>query len=152
MSQNIGRAAHFVLRAGAGVLFLQHGLQKLFGTLGGTPDGPVALMSLLGVAGLLELTGGVLLIAGLLTRPVAAVLVIEMVAAYFIAHVPQGGWPIQNQGELALLYAAIFLFLAGNGAGPLSVDAWIEDTSLGDRRQAMTDRRRDRDIWTPARA
>ena len=142
MSQNLGGAAHLVLRVGAGVLFLQHGLQKFFGTLGGLPDGPVPLVSLLGVAGLLELVGGVLLIAGLLTRPVAVVLAIEMVAAYFIAHVPQGGWPIQNQGELALLYAAIFLFLAGNGAGPVSLDAWVAATSLAERRQAMTDRRR----------
>ena len=150
MSQNIGRAAHFVLRAGAGVLFLQHGLQKLFGAFGGSPAGPVTLVSMLGVAGLLELVGGILLIAGLLTRPVAAVLVTEMIVAYFVAHLPQGGWPIQNQGELALLYAAIFLFLAGNGAGPVSLDEWIMETSLGDRRHAAADRRRE--TWTPARA
>jgi putative oxidoreductase len=150
MSQNIGRAAHFVLRAGAGVLFLQHGLQKLFGAFGGSPAGPVPLMSMFGVAGLLELAGGILLIAGLLTRPVAAVLVIEMIAAYFIAHLPQGRWPIQNQGELALLYAAIFLFLAGNGAGPLSLDEWLTETSVSDRRHTPGDRRRE--TWTPARA
>ena len=62
------------------------------------------------------------MIVGLLTRPVATVLVVEMISAYFIVHISQGGWPLQNQGELALLYASVFVFLAGNGAGPLSVD------------------------------
>ncbi|HEX9821469.1 MAG TPA: DoxX family protein [Methylomirabilota bacterium] len=113
-------AAQALLRAGAGVLFLQHGLQKVFGSLGGTA---VPLASMLGIAGLLELVGGALLILGLWTRPVALVLAIEMLAAFVIAHLPRGGWPIQNGGELPLLYALVFLFLAARGGGPLSVDA-----------------------------
>ena len=113
---------HAILRVGVGLLFLQHGLQKVFGMFGGQA---VPLGSLMGLAGLLELGGGLLLIAGFLTRPVGAVLAIEMLAAYFMAHQPQGGMPVQNGGELPLLFALTFVFLAGHGAGPLSVDAAI---------------------------
>jgi putative oxidoreductase len=115
-----------VLRIGAGLLFLQHGLQKLFGLFGGfggTPGATAPLDSLMGVAGILELVGGVLLIAGLFVRPVALVLAAEMIFAFVQAHLPQGGMPIQNGGELALLYALVFIFLAARGAGPASVDA-----------------------------
>jgi putative oxidoreductase len=111
---------------GAGLLFIQHGLQKLFGLLGGfggTPGDTAPLVSLMGLAGVLELVGGVLLVAGLFVRPVALILAVEMVIAYFYSHVPQGGFPIQNGGELALLYALAFGFLAARGAGPVSVDA-----------------------------
>lgn len=119
-------AAVAVLRMGAGLLFVQHGLQKLFGLLGGfggTPGETAPLVSLMGLAGVLELVGGALLVAGLFVRPVALILAAEMVVAYFYAHVPQGGFPIQNGGELALLYALVFGFLAARGAGPVSVDA-----------------------------
>jgi putative oxidoreductase len=118
---------HAVLRIGAGLLFLQHGLQKMFGALGGI-DGSgatAALSTQLGVAGVLELVGGTMLIIGLATRPTAFVLLCEMIAAYFIAHVPRGGAPVQNQGELALLYAFVFGFFVGNGAGPFSIDSLI---------------------------
>ena len=113
-------SAHALLRVGAGLLFLQHGLQKLFGLLGGTP---VPLSSMLGVAGLIEVVGGTLLVLGLWTRPVALVLAGEMAAAFVIAHLPRGGWPIQNGGELPLLYVLVFLFLAAAGAGPASLDS-----------------------------
>lgn len=119
-------AALAILRIGAGLLFMQHGLQKLFGILGGfggTPGATAPLDSLMGVAGILELAGGALLVAGLFVRPVALILAAEMVVAYFQAHLPQGGMPIQNGGELALLYALVFAFLAARGAGPVSVDA-----------------------------
>ena len=119
-------AALAILRIGAGLLFMQHGLQKLFGMLGGfggTPGATAPLDSLMGVAGVLELVGGALLVAGLFVRPVALILAAEMVVAYFQAHLPQGGMPIQNGGELALLYALVFAFLAARGAGPVSVDA-----------------------------
>lgn len=120
-------AVHALLRIGAGALFLQHGLQKLFGVLGGfmAPGATAPLFSQMGLAGVLEVGGGFLLIAGLLTRPVALVLAGQMIVAYFIAHLPQGGWPIQNGGELALLYALIFAFLAWNGSGALSADRVI---------------------------
>jgi putative oxidoreductase len=116
----VAEVTHVVLRVGAGLLFLQHGLSKLFGLLGGTA---VPLVSMYGIAGVVELVGAVLLVVGFQTRPVAAVLLLEMCMAYVIGHqIPQGGWPIQNDGEEALLYALVFAFLAGNGAGALSVD------------------------------
>ena len=116
---------HALLRIGAGLLFMQHGAQKLFGALGGV-DGKgmkVELMGQMGLAGVLEFFGGLLIVIGLATRPVAALLCLQMIAAYFIAHFPQGGLPVQNGGELALLYALTWAYFAGNGAGPASVDA-----------------------------
>ena len=108
-----------VLRIGAGLLFMQHGMQKLFGLLGGEA---VQLVSQMGLAGVLEFFGGLMIVIGLFTRPVAIILTLEMIIAYFIAHQPQGGFPIQNGGELALLYALVFALLATLGAGPASVD------------------------------
>ena len=75
-----------------------------------------------GIAGLFELVGGALIILGLFTRPVAFVLSGVMAFAYFIAHAPQGFWPILNKGELEALYCFVFLYLAAAGAGPLSLD------------------------------
>jgi putative oxidoreductase len=138
---DLGRWAHAVLRIAAGILFIEHGLQKLFGFFGGVEGGTVSLTSMLGAAGVLELVGGTLLIVGLFTRPVAAVLIGEMLVAYFMVHAPQGAWPIQNQGELALLYGSIFVFLAGNGAGPLSVDEALPIRASHERRH-VADRRR----------
>lgn len=115
-----------ILRIGTGVLFMQHGLQKLFGLFGGfggTPGATAPLVSQMGLAGVLELGGGLLLILGLFVRPVALILAVEMIVAYVQSHLPQGGMPIENGGELALLYALIFVFLAARGAGPVSVDA-----------------------------
>jgi putative oxidoreductase len=118
-------ATHATLRIGAGLLFMQHGAQKLlgwFGGFGGQPGATADLFSLMGLAGVLELFGGLLIVIGLFTRPVALILVLEMVAAYFMAHHSQGGFPIENMGELALLYALIYLFLFAHGAGPASLD------------------------------
>jgi putative oxidoreductase len=118
-------ALHALLRIGAGLLFMEHGLQKLFGLFGGMgPTGGTApLFSLMGLAGVLESGGGLLLVLGLLTRPVAVVLLLEMLYALATVHLPKGGAPMQNGGELALLYGLIFAFLAGNGAGPASLDS-----------------------------
>jgi putative oxidoreductase len=135
MSMDLGRWTHGVLRIATGLLFVEHGLQKLFGFFGGIQGSTVPLVSMLGAAGVVELTGGLLLIAGLFTRPIAALLAVEMIAAYFIAHAPQSRWPLQNQGELALLYASVFVFLAGNGAGPLSVDEALPVRRTRDRRR-----------------
>jgi len=117
-------ATHALLRIGFGLLFMQHGAQKLFGLFGGV-DGAgatVPLLSQFGLAGVLEFFGGALIVLGLLTRPVALLLLLEMIVAYVQVHVPQGGLPIENGGELALLYALGFAFLAGNGPGPWSFD------------------------------
>lgn len=125
---------HATLRIAAGILFLQHGLQKIFGAFGGVEGSTVPLASMMGAAGLMEMIGGSLIILGLMTRPTAFVLVAEMLVAYAMAHLPQGGWPIENQGELALLYAAIVAFLAAHGAGPVSVDALIPFARHEERR------------------
>ncbi len=106
-----------------GLMFMQHGAQKLFGMF--TDGDPVALMSLLGAAGVLEFWGGLLIVLGLFTRPVAFVLAIEMAIAYLRQHFP-GGWaPVMNGGELAVLYCFAFAYLAANGGGGFSVDGMI---------------------------
>jgi putative oxidoreductase len=113
------------LRIVAGFLFLQHATAKLFGVPHVAYFDSLNLWSLIGFAGVLELIGSVLLIAGLFTRPVAFILSGEMAAAYFIGHVPQGHFfsPSLNQGEPAVLYCFIFLFFAAAGAGAWSLDA-----------------------------
>ena len=119
-------AAVTVLRIGAGLLFMEHGLQKLFGLLGGfmsTPGATAPLVSQMGLAGILEFAGGALLVLGLLTRPAALVLLGEMLYAFITVHAPQGVAPVQNGGELALLYAVVFAFFAVNGGGAASLDA-----------------------------
>jgi putative oxidoreductase len=104
-----------------------HGMPKLFGWFGGMgPEGGSAeLVSLMGLAGVLEVFGGLAIVLGVLTRPVAVVLALEMLIAYFYAHAPQGPIPYANGGELALLYFFVWVYLAGNGAGPASVDRWL---------------------------
>lgn len=111
-----------LLRIIAGFLLQQHGLQKLFGLLGREP---VELASLRGLAGTLEFFGGIAIIIGLGTRPVAFVLSGMLAVAYFMAHAPQGFWPILNRGELAALYSFVFLFLSASGGGDFSVDGWL---------------------------
>lgn len=116
-----------LLRVMAGLMFMQHGAQKLFGALGGVgPEGGSApLMSLMGLAGVLEFFGGLLVAFGLFTRPVAFVLAGQMAFAYFMAHFPQGFWPILNRGELAALYCFVFLYFSARGPGRYSLDAMI---------------------------
>ena len=124
-SSTLGPVTHAALRIGAGLLFMQHGVQKLFGFFGGVgPNGEaVQLMSQFGLAGVLETFGGLLIVLGLFTRPVAVLVALEMLVAYFQVHSPQGGMPIENRGELPLHFMLVWLFLAGNGAGPASLDA-----------------------------
>jgi putative oxidoreductase len=121
---NLAPWTHTLLRVGAGLLFMQHGVQKLFGWFGGMGGSgeTVNLVSQMGLAGVLETFGGLLVVIGLLTRPVALLLAGEMLVAFFQAHFPRGGVPLQNGGELPLLFVLVFLFLAGHGAGPASLD------------------------------
>src|SRR5688572_31620993 len=107
-----------ITRIVMGYLFFQHGLQKLFAYPSAEPRDPVELMSLLGVAGILEFFGGLAIIFGIFTRPVAFILSGEMAVAYFVRHAPQGFWPAFNGGDLAALYAFFFLYLACAGPGP----------------------------------
>jgi len=110
-----------VLRIVTGFLFMQHGGMKLLG-FPGAGDHKVELMSLMGFAGCLELIGGGLILIGLFTRPVAFILAGEMAFAYFMAHAPQGFWPVLNQGESAVLFCFVFLYLSAAGGGPWSLD------------------------------
>lgn len=117
-----------LFRVVAGLMFWQHGAQKLLGWLGGAgaPGATVPLASMAGVAGVLEFVGGILIILGLFTRPVAFLLSGLMAVAYFMAHAPNGFWPAVNQGELAVLYCFIFLYLSSRGGGRYSVDGMRE--------------------------
>lgn len=110
------------MRVAAALLFLQHATAKLFGFPHVPMFDGLRLLSLIGVAGIIELVGGLLLLVGLFTRPVAFVLSGEMAFAYFIAHAPRGFFPILNGGELAALYCFVFLFIAAAGPGVWSVD------------------------------
>lgn len=112
-----------VFRIVLGLLFLAHGLVKLFGFPTGAQPGVVPLLSIFGLAGVLELVGGAAIVLGLFTRPAAFILSGQMAVAYFMAHASQGFYPILNGGELAILYCFAFLYLAAVGAGPWSLDA-----------------------------
>jgi len=113
-----------VLRIVGAFMFLQAGTTKLFGWPMAMPGGStVSLMTQTGIGGLLEVVGGALLLVGLFTRPVAFVLSGEMAVAYFQFHQPNGLWPIVNQGQPAVLYCFIFLYLSAAGGGPWSLDA-----------------------------
>jgi len=110
------------MRIATGILFTSHGGQKLLGF----PTGGHKvehLMTLMGLAAILELVGGALILIGFLTRPVAFILSGEMAVAYFMAHASKGLWPLQNGGELAVVYCFVFFYLAAAGPGPLSLDA-----------------------------
>jgi putative oxidoreductase len=112
-----------LLRIVAALLFMAHGSQKLFAWPIDEPRQPAELFSLMGLAGVLEVFGGALLLLGLFTRPVAFLLAGEMAVAYFMAHAPRGLWPILNGGELPALYCFLFLYLSAVGGGPWSIDA-----------------------------
>jgi putative oxidoreductase len=108
------------LRIAAAFTFIAHGTQKLFGFP--APGPPFKLMSMLGAAGIIEAVGGLLMLLGLFSRPVAFVLAGEMAVAYFMQHAPRGTWPLVNGGELAVLYCFLWLYNSAAGPGPWSVD------------------------------
>jgi putative oxidoreductase len=110
------------LRIAAASLFIAHGTQKLFAYPASEPRQTVAVTSLLGAAGILEAFGGLLMLLGLFTRPVAFILSGQMASAYFMQHAPRGPWPILNGGELAVLYCFLWLYFVAAGPGPWSVD------------------------------
>jgi putative oxidoreductase len=112
-----------VLRIIAGLLFFAHGTAKLLGFPQVEMFAGLQLFSLMGLAGVLELVGGALLVIGLFSRLTAFILAGEMAVAYFMEHAPQSFHPMINQGEAAILFCFIFLYIAAAGPGPWSVDA-----------------------------
>jgi len=118
-------AVLFALRVFAGLLFFEHGLNKLFGFPHSEMAQP-ATLTLVWWAGLIEFVAGFLLTAGVMTRLVAFLAAGEMAVAYFVFHAPVGPFPISNKGELAILYCFIFLYFAVVGGGAWSIDALRE--------------------------
>jgi putative oxidoreductase len=130
-TMNMERARHitfFLLRVVAGLLFLQAGGMKIFDWFGGIPaehGGHPQFPTQTWIGGVLEFYGGAAILLGLFMRPVAFILSGEMAVAYFQFHQPQAFWPIQNQGQPAVLFCFIFLFFAAHGAGDWSLDTVI---------------------------
>lgn len=110
------------LRIVSGLMFMQHGTQKIFG-FPAEAMMPFDIASQMGIGGVLELVGGALIVLGLFTRPVAILLSGMMAVAYFQFHAPGGLYPMVNKGELAALYCWVFLYLGFAGPGVWSVDA-----------------------------
>lgn len=127
MSDRFVPHAFAILRIVAGVMFAIHGSQKL---LGWPPGGPPQLPPLLRLGGVIELAGGLLIAIGLFTRVAAFFGAGEMAVAYFMVHAPHGFLPLQNKGELAVVYCFLWLFVAVHGAG-----AWSVDSALAARRR-----------------
>jgi putative oxidoreductase len=119
------------LRVVAGLLFLAHGLVKLFGFPAGAQPGQVPLVSLFGVGAVIELVAGALIVLGLLTRPAALLAAGQMAVAYWMFHAPHGFYPILNGGELAILYCFIFLHIFAAGPGAFSLDRLRAETLRG---------------------
>jgi putative oxidoreductase len=117
----LSEPAYALFRIATGVLFMFHGAQKVFGLFGGQAQ---PLMSRLGAAGAIELVCGLLIAIGLLTWLAAFIASGEMLVAYYLSHMPRGLLPIQNAGELALLYCVAFLYIATRGPGKFSVGKW----------------------------
>jgi putative oxidoreductase len=111
-----------ILRIMTAFLFMAHGAQKLFGFLA-PPNAPtMSPFSFMGFGGVLEFFGGLAVLLGIFTRPVAFILSGQMAIAYFMFHAPGGFWPLQNKGDLAVLFTFIFLYLAVAGGGAWSLD------------------------------
>ena len=113
-----------LLRIVAGLMFMQHGTQKIF-SFPEAARGPFELMSQMGIGGVLELVGGALIVLGLFTRPVAFILSGMMAVAYFQFHAPSSLYPLVNGGELAALYCWVFFYFAFAGPGAWGLDGMM---------------------------
>jgi len=123
MERWLGRhaeAIYALLRFVTGVLFACHGAQKIFGAFEGKALPPS--LSLPFLAGVIELVGGALIAVGLFAGFAAFIASGQMAVAYFMVHAKRGFWPIRNEGELAVLYCFVFLYIAARGSGAFSVD------------------------------
>jgi putative oxidoreductase len=127
-----------VLRIIAALLFLQHGLAKYFGFPHVAAFDNLKVLSLVGLAGAIEIIGSLLLFLGLFTRPAAFIMSGEMAFAYFMSHAPRGFFPILNGGKLAVLYCFVFLFFAIAGGGAWSLDRYISKTPASFAQRAAT--------------
>ena len=117
-----GSYAYALMRIAAGLLFVCHGGQKVFGWFGGMGGQPAPLTSMFGIAGVIELILGFLITIGFLTSYAALIASGEMAVAYFIGHYPKSFWPLENEGEPAVLFCFVFLYIATQGAGIWSFD------------------------------
>ena len=111
------------LRIVAALIFMEHGTQKLFGFPAASEGGQPPLLSLRGVGGVMEFVGGLFILVGLFTRPVAFLLAGEMAVAYWLFHAPRNFFPVLNGGDAAILYCFVFLLLVFAGPGAWSLDA-----------------------------
>ena len=120
--------AFALLRIVSGLMFMIHGTSKL---LGWPPSkmGTFSIASMPGIAGVIELVCGALIVVGLMTGIAAFIASGEMAVAYFTVHAKGGLWPIQNQGELAVLYCFVFLYFAAHGGGIWSIDSVLRKRS-----------------------
>jgi putative oxidoreductase len=134
---------HTALRVMTGLLYMQHGLQKLFGLIMNAErpwNGPPPMFSQFWFAGVLETFGGALIVLGLFTRPVAFLLAGEMAVAYFQMHAPRNFFPILNGGEPVVLFCFVYLYLFAVGAGPYSVAAMLRRGRGGASRDPLARR------------
>lgn len=115
-----------LLRIVAGLLFLSHGLVKLFGFPPGAMPGKQELLTLFGIGGIIETATGILIILGLFTRPAAILASGEMAVAYWMYHAPNGFYPAVNGGDAAILFCFLFLYIAAAGPGAFSLDGTDE--------------------------
>jgi putative oxidoreductase len=123
---------YLLLRIVAGWMFFQAGAAKILNWFGGMPPGQtITLMSQVGIGGLMELIGGILIMLGLFTRPTAFLLSGEMAVAYWQFHAPNGTWPLQNGGVPAALYCFVFLYMAAQGGGIWSLDEKLRRARIG---------------------
>ncbi|MEP7315561.1 MAG: DoxX family protein [Sphingomicrobium sp.] len=120
-----------LLRIITAILFLLHGTSKILMFPMSSASGP-AVWTLLWIAGMIELVGGLALLLGIFSRPVALLLCGEMAIGYFMVHAPKDIYPMLNGGEAAILFCFIFLYIAFEGPGPLSIDRWWHQRRHGD--------------------
>jgi putative oxidoreductase len=114
-----------IVRVVSALIFIEHGTQKFFAFPAASASGSPAVLSLLWWQGVIELVGGILLLLGLFTRPVAFILAGDMAFAYWMVHAPRNFYPVLNGGDSAILYCFVFLYLAFAGGGPWSVDTQL---------------------------
>jgi putative oxidoreductase len=121
------------LRIVTALIFIEHGTQKLFGFPASPGGGSTALLSLRGIGGIMEFVGGLLILFGAFTRPVAFLLAGEMAVAYWIFHAPRSVFPILNGGDAAILFCFVFLLLVFTGPGAWSIDGARTPRGVGIR-------------------